>query len=241
MCAKQRESDRRRSRPVQKKSKVKAIKRNKSAMFLAIFIVLMLVFSAFYVIFSSFKESDNSDNASNSYQNDPEYLAALSNTNYPVAVIETTKGVMAIELYNNKMPITCNNFINLVEDGFYDGMIFHRISDDFMIQAGNTYPDGSTKESPYGNIAFEESDINHVDGAISMASTAAGVGGSAQFFICDGEQAFLDGNYAAFGKLIYGWDTLRDIADEPQDNSSPAGGGKPLNDIIINRMYIAQE
>ena len=238
MSANQIES-RRRSRPVQKRSKVEAIKRNKPAMFLAIAIVIMLVLSVFYVILGN--EEDTEEDTCD-YQNDPEYLSAINGTTYPVAVIEVKdKCAMAIELYDDKMPITCNNFIRLVEDGFYDGMIFHRTSDDFMIQTGSTFPDGTTKESPYGNIQFETSDVKHVDGAISMASTAAGVGGSSQFFICDGEQSFLDGNYAAFGKLIYGWDTLRDIADDPQDDSSPAGGGKPLTDIIINRIYIAQE
>jgi len=156
----------------------------------------------------------------------------------PVALIETSKGAIAVELYYNKMPITCDNFINLAVSGFYDGMIFHRISDDFMIQAGNTYPDGTTKESPFGTIEFEVSNVEHLDGTISMASTGAGVGGSAQFFICDGDQHFLDGNYAAFGKTIYGMSVVRDIADDTHDNSSPAGGGKPLKDIKINSITI---
>ncbi len=158
--------------------------------------------------------------------------------NNPVALIDTSKGTIAVELYYDKMPITCENFINLAFSEFYDGMIFHRISDDFMIQAGNTYPDGTTKESPFGNIEFEISDVKHIDGSISMASTGAGVGGSGQFFICDGAQGFLDGNYAAFGKTIYGMSVVRDIADENHDSSSPAGGGKPIKDIKINSITI---
>jgi len=156
----------------------------------------------------------------------------------PVALIETSKGAIAVELYYDKMPITCDNFINLAMSEFYDGMIFHRIEDSFMIQAGNTYPDGTTKESPFGNIEFEVSDVEHLDGTISMASTGAGVGGSSQFFICDGDQHFLDGDYAAFGRTIYGTGVVRDIADETHDDSSPAGGGKPLQDIIINSITI---
>ncbi len=156
----------------------------------------------------------------------------------PIALIDTSKGTIVVELYNDKMPITCQNFINLANSGFYDGMIFHRILDNFMIQAGNTYPDGTTKESPYGNIEFEYSDVKHVDGSISMASTGAGIGGSAQFFICDGSQQSLDGSYAAFGKTIDGMSVVRDIADEDHDNSSPAGGGKPIKDIIINSITI---
>ncbi|KYK20269.1 hypothetical protein AYK21_01540 [Thermoplasmatales archaeon SG8-52-2] len=155
-----------------------------------------------------------------------------------VALFDTSKGTFAVELYNDKMPITCDNFINIANTEFYDGMIFHRISDNFMIQAGNTFPDGTTKESPFENIIFEVSDVKHLDGTISMASTGAGVGGSSQFFICDGPQSFLDGNYAAFGKTIFGMNVVRDIADDEHDNSNPAGGGKPLKDIIINSITI---
>ncbi|UCF49759.1 MAG: peptidylprolyl isomerase [Thermoplasmatales archaeon] len=162
----------------------------------------------------------------------------IPDTINPVALFQTSKGAFAVELYYDKMPITCDNLINLAMSEFYDGMIFHRISDDFMIQAGNTYPDGTTKTSPFGNIEFEVSDVTHEDGTISMASSGAGVGGSSQFFICDGDQDFLNGNYAAFGKTIYGMDVVRDIADDPHDDSSSAGGGRPLDDIIINSISI---
>jgi len=238
MCAKS-VSERRRSRPVTKQSKTYKIKRNKPALVLAILIVIMLVFSGFYVIFSSLSGSDNTNESS--YKNDPNYISALAGTSYPVAVLETSKGVIAVELYDDQAPLTCQNFIKLVNDGFYDGMIFHRVMDDFMIQAGNTMPDGTTKESPYGQISKFEGKLNHEDGTISMASTGAGVPGEAQFFICDGAQPGLDGSYAAFGKTIYGIEVVRDIADEPQDGSSgSAGGGKPLSDIIIEKIYMAK-
>jgi len=153
----------------------------------------------------------------------------------PIAVIDTSKGIIKVELFQDKLPITCGNFIKLVNDEFYDGMIFHRVMDDFMIQAGNTFPDGSTVESPYGTIEFETSEeVLHEDGAISMASTGARVGGSSQFFICDGNQTGLDGSYAAFGIVIEGIDVVRDIADEPHDSSyGSVGGGRPNEDVII--------
>lgn len=232
---------RRRSRPVAKSNVKTKIKRNKTAMFLAIFIVLMLVLGSLYVIFSSLGNKD-SENTENSYKDNPEYKSALAGTNYPVAVLETTKGVIAVELYDDRAPETYLNFIKLVKSGFYDGMIFHRVMDDFMIQAGKSFPDGTTKTSPYGNIKVFEGGVSHSDGAISMASTGAGVPGSAEFFICDGSQTGLDGSYAAFGKTIYGIDVVRDIADEPQDGSyGSVGGGKPYNDIIIQRIYMAKE
>jgi len=157
----------------------------------------------------------------------------------PIAVFDTNMGTFKIELFEDKLPITAGNFVKLVNDGFYDGMTFYRISDNFMIQAGRFFPDGSDKQSPYGNIEFEtHPDVTHVDGAISMASTGAKVGGSAEFFICDGEQSFLDGNYAPFGIVIEGIEVVREIAAQPHDNSNPAGGGVPLEDIIINSIMI---
>ena len=157
-----------------------------------------------------------------------------------LALINTSMGSITLELYRDKVPTTVDNFVKLAQDGFYDGIIFHRISDDFMIQAGNTYPDGSTKESPYGNIEFETSDLAHEDGAISMASTGWAVGGSAQFFICDGAQNSLNGGYAVFGVVTEGIEVVRDIAAQPHDDSSSAGGGVPLTQIIINSIEIQE-
>lgn len=168
----------------------------------------------------------------------------------PVAVINTTEGIIKVELYNDKVPNTCENFIKLANEEFYDGMIFHRIKDDFMIQAGRLMQDGTDKSSPYPNIAFEtHPNVTHVDGAISMASTDARVGGSAEFFICDGAQSGLDGNYAAFGLVIEGIDVVRAIAAAENDGSlepTPEnpylpGGGKPLADIIINSIIIENQ
>jgi cyclophilin family peptidyl-prolyl cis-trans isomerase len=157
----------------------------------------------------------------------------------PTAIIDTSKGIIKIELYLDKVPITVGNFVKLAEDGFYDGMIFHRIKDDFMIQAGNTFPDGSTASSPYGPIDLEiHEDARHIDGAISMARTSDPNSATSQFFICDKAQNFLDDNYAVFGVTIEGIEVVRDIADDEHDNSSPAGGGKPLEDIIINTITI---
>ncbi|MBN2599022.1 MAG: peptidylprolyl isomerase [Candidatus Thermoplasmatota archaeon] len=157
----------------------------------------------------------------------------------PVALFDTDFGTFKVELFEDKMPETVDNFITLANDGFYNGLIFHRIGDDFMIQGGGYYPNGTRKTSPYGNINFESSDVKHVDGAISMASTGAQVGGAAEFFICDGAQSFLDGNYAAFGVVIEdGIDIIRAIAAQPHDEGGGDGTGKPLTDIVINDIII---
>ena len=136
-----------------------------------------------------------------------------------------------IELWQDLVPNTVNNFIQLAESGFYDGLHFHRISQGFMIQGGAFYPDGTPKESPYGSIDLEiHEDARHVDGAISMARTSDPNSATSQFFICDGAQSFLDDQYAAFGVTIDGIDVVRDIANTPHDGSFDPnpGGGQPL-------------
>ena len=216
MAAKKKNVNRKRSRPVEPKNSFLNFK------IIGIIAIIAIIIISVYFIFISFDSNDNDNNDQN-----------------PIAVIDTNKGIIQVELFEDKVPNTCENFIKLANDGFYDGMNFYRISDNFMIQAGRFFPDGSESQSPYENIEFEiHEDVKHVDGAISMASTGAGVGGSAEFFICDGEQSFLDGNYAAFGVVSEGFDVLRDIADDPHDNSNPAGGGRPLEDIIINSITI---
>ncbi len=219
MTARNIESERKRSRPIAKRS----FKRNRLVFGVILIIVLIVVTAGAYVVF--FNNKDNSNN--NVDVN-------------PIAIIDTSMGTIKVELYEDLMPITTANFVKLVNDGFYNGMIFHRIGDNFMIQTGAYLPDGTQKSSPYGNIQFETGDVKHVDGAISMASTGAKVGGSAQFFICDGAQTGLDGNYAAFGVVIEGIDVVRAIAAQPHTDLGDETG-KPTTDIIINSITIENQ
>ena len=153
------------------------------------------------------------------------------------AIMHTSYGDITIRLFHEKVPITVDNFVKLVNDGFYNGMIFHRISDDFMVQAGLEMADSSVKMSPYGAIDLEiHPEARHVDGAISMARTNDPNSATSQFFICDGPQPRLDDAYAMFGVVTEGIDVLRAIAAQPHDNSNPAGGGRPLNQIVIESI-----
>jgi cyclophilin family peptidyl-prolyl cis-trans isomerase len=232
MSAKKIISDRKRSRPVEKRSKLSNYKKYKKPF--GIFLIIIIVVAAISLALVYLRDNTNEIDKNNINGNDEN-----NTSGNPIAVLDTTMGTIKIELYEDKLPITAGNFIKLVNDGFYDGMTFYRISDDFMIQAGRYFPDGSEDFSPYGTIEFETNeDVKHVDGAISMASTAPGVGGSGEFFICDGAQPFLDGNYAPFGVVIEGIEVVRNIAAQPHDNSNPAGGGVPLEDIIINSIII---
>jgi peptidyl-prolyl cis-trans isomerase A (cyclophilin A) len=196
-------------------------KSSRKWMYLALLIIVIVIAAAVIVV---------SQNLLNPKDND---IPAVN----PVALFDTSFGTFKVELYHDKMPGTVDNFVKLVNDGFYNGLIFHRIGQGFMIQGGGYYPNGTQKTSPYGNIPFETSDVLHVDGAISMASTGAKVGGAAEFFICDGAQTFLDGNYAAFGVVIEGIDVIRTIAAQPHPDGGD-GTGKPTTDIVINNIII---
>ena len=157
----------------------------------------------------------------------------------PIAFIDTSKGLMKLVLFNDKMPITSNNFIRLANYCFYDRLVFHRVIDDFVIQGGEYSSNGTQKESPYEPIDLEiHPDVCHIDGAISMARTSDPNSATSQFFICDGAQPFLDGQYAAFGIIIEGFDILRDIASA---ETTTRYGLKdwPVEDVVINSISIA--
>jgi cyclophilin family peptidyl-prolyl cis-trans isomerase len=163
-----------------------------------------------------------------------------SPTGNPVAVIATSMGTIRVELYIDKMPITTGNFIKLANDGFYSGLVFHRVIDNFMIQGGGFYPNGTQKQDPYGTIELETSpDVLHVDGAISMARLNNPVdSATSQFFICDGAQTSLDGQYAAFGKVVDGMDVVRAIAAVTTTTKYTSYQNWPVEDVIINSITI---
>ncbi len=142
-------------------------------------------------------------------------------TNY--VKIETTKNkVILIELYPEVAPITVENFQNLVKDKFYDGIIFHRVINDFMIQGGD--PDGTgiggSETQIKGEFASNgiENNLSHTRGVVSMARTSDDFdSASSQFFIVHADSTYLDGDYAAFGRVIAGMDTVDDIASVATD------------------------
>jgi cyclophilin family peptidyl-prolyl cis-trans isomerase len=147
-----------------------------------------------------------------------------------IAVIETSMGTIKFELYEQRAPTTTANFISLAESGFYDGLIFHRVIDDFMIQTG--------QGEPVDMIELEiHEELRHTDGAVSMASIGYPYGGSSQFFICDGAQHGLDGNYAVFGQVIEGMDVVRAIAAVECDDTDPQFP-VPLEDVVMTKVTI---
>ena len=130
-------------------------------------------------------------------------------------------GIIELELYEDKAPITCANFKKLVSSGFYDGLIFHRVIAGFMIQGGDPTATGcgGSDENIKGEFAANgvKNDISHVRGVISMARSQSFNSASSQFFIMHADGKFLDGQYAAFGKVVSGIEVVDEIAGVKTD------------------------
>lgn len=164
--------------------------------------------------------------------------AACSPAQNPQVTIEMDDGSkIVVELYPDKAPNTVNNFISLVNKGFYDGVVFHRIVPGFMIQGGD--PTGTGMGGPGYSIAgefksndFGKNDISHTEGVISMARSGHPDSAGSQFFICDGSPTFLDEQYAAFGKVIEGMDVVNAIANEP------ANGELAANPRVMKKVTV---
>jgi len=149
-----------------------------------------------------------------------------------VARMETNKGVIRIELFEDKAPITTKNFIDLATKGFYDGVIFHRVIDGFMIQGGD--PTGTGRGGPGYKIPDEfHPDLKH-DGAgiLSMANAGPNTGGS-QFFITLGPTPHLNNRHAVFGKVIEGLDVVKAIG-----KVSTNAADRPLEDVVMKKVTI---
>ena len=137
------------------------------------------------------------------------------------AHISTSHGIIVVELADEWAPVTVANFVSLADQAFYDGMRFHRVIDDFVIQTGdpnskdnNPYNDGSGGSDRTIPLEIHEN-LTHEDGAIGMARSNDPDSASSQFYICDGPQYGLDGNYAVFGKVVEGMDIVHKLAAVP--------------------------
>ena len=142
----------------------------------------------------------------------------------PIVTIEMADGKkMVAELYPEVAPNTVNNFISLVKKGFYDGLIFHRVIPGFMIQGGD--PQGTGMGGPGYTIPGEftgngfKNDLKHTPGVLSMARTMAPNSAGSQFFVMVAPAPHLDGQYAAFGKVIEGLETAEAIVRAPRDRN----------------------
>ena len=152
---------------------------------------------------------------------------------YPTATIETTKGTLTIELWDDVAPKHAENFKKLAKDGFYDGLIFHRIIPNFMIQGG--CPDGNGTGGPGWTVDAEFNDREHHEGVLSMARSQDPDSAGSQFFIClDRDHCqHLDKQYTAFGKVTDGIDVVRAIG-----TVETGKGDRPLEPISMTTVTV---
>ncbi len=143
-------------------------------------------------------------------------------------VLETNMGKIKIELYEKEMPVTAGNFRKLVEQGFYDGVIFHRVIPDFMIQGGD--PTGTGMGGPGYNIKDEFTKSNsNSRGTISMANAGPNTGGS-QFFINVVDNHYLNSKHPVFGKVVEGMDVADKISKVQRDRQD-----RPVSKVTIQK------
>lgn len=165
-------------------------------------------------------------------------LLKLEENEILVSKINTSMGNIDIELFPNEVPKTVENFVGLAEKGYYDGIIFHRIIDNFMIQGGDPTGTGSGGESFFGD-SFEDEfsdELRHDQpGILSMANAGPNTNGS-QFFITLTATPWLDGKHSVFGKVINGLDIVKSIGKVA--TSKPFD--KPLKNVVINKVEIAK-
>ena len=146
-------------------------------------------------------------------------------------------GIIKVELDKEAAPVTAQNFENLVKKGFYDGLIFHRVIKGFMIQGGDPTGTGcgGSGENIVGEFAMNghNNPLSHVRGVISMARSQNPNSASSQFFIMHADALYLDGQYAAFGKVVEGMEVVDEIADVATDYSD-----RPRIDMVMKKVTI---
>jgi len=186
----------------------------KTVFFLLLFLVLLIIF---------FSQPSNMSSTDNTTDN--------TVTTDTVVIMETNLGNIELQIFTGTMPLTGGNFIKLVKQGFYDGIIFHRVIPGFMIQGGD--PTGTGMGGPGYKIADEFTKTNrNLKGTISMANAGPNTGGS-QFFINVEDNNFLDSKHPVFGKVTKGYEIVEAISQVERDESD-----KPLEDVIMVKVYI---
>ena len=166
----------------------------------------------------------------------------MANQN-PIVTFEMENGdLMKAELYPEIAPNTVNNFISLIKKGFYDGLIFHRVIYGFMLQGGD--PEGTGMGGPGYSIKGEftgngfKNDLKHTPGVLSMARTMQPNSAGSQFFIMHKNASHLDGQYAAFGKVIEGLDVVDKIADVDVDGNDKPRQPQRMKKVTVDTFGV---
>ena len=212
--------------------------KNKIIIIGVICVLLILVF-----IFGKSDDTKNKEEMLNINYNVKGNEVSLENykTDNPVVAMYIEKyGSVVMELYPDKAPNTVNNFISLIKSGFYDNNTFHRLVTGFVLQGGD--PDGTGAGGPGYSIKGEfsdngfENDLKHEKGIISMARSTDNDSAGSQFFIMLDKSEYLDGKYAAFGKVIDGFDIIEKI--EKNERVADSESGKLVKNLTLKKTLV---
>ena len=170
----------------------------------------------------------------------------MENKNPMIKITVADMGEMTAELYPDKAPATVENFLKLIKEGFFSGMIFHRVIKGFMIQGGGYTADFKEKDadSIYGEFAangFPRNDLKHTRGVLSMARTSDPDSASSQFFVMHQDAPHLDAQYAGFGKLIDGYDVLDAIASVKTGSYGWYMQDVPKTPVVIESIEVVSK
>ena len=167
-----------------------------------------------------------------------------------IVVLETSMGVIEIELDREKAPVTVDNFVSYVEEGFYDGLVFHRVIEGFMIQGGGFQPDGTWKQGHDPIRSEARNGLKNERGTIAMARSSDPDSATSQFFINTVNNTSLDYpnpdgyGYAVFGRVVEGMDVVDAIESvETGVKETPYGDIRdwPIEDVVIVRAYMKED
>ncbi len=189
-------------------------------------------------------ESNGINDVTNMYGESSDTSADTSTEHKRVRFTMENGMTFVIELYPEYAPQTVNNFIKLVSQGFYNGLTFHRVVDGFMAQGGDPNGDGTggSKDKIQGEFAsngYKENKLSHTRGVVSMARRSDSMNSaSSQFFICYGDATFLDGDYAAFGMVVEGMETVDSFLEVERTIGNDRALSKPVTPIIIEKAEV---
>jgi len=202
-------------------------------------VISLIIIFAVALVFTSCR--NNESNSMDINNIDVEF--EVSDENNPVATILMENGdIIIIELYPKIAPNTVNNFIYLANSEFYDGLIFHRIDPTFMIQGGDPLGTGGGGPGHFIHGEFSingfENNLSHTRGVVSMARRSSPLDSAgSQFFICVADSTFLDGQYAGFGRVVYGMDAVDRIANQQRNGERPVTEQK-IRQVVVDTKGI---
>ena len=161
----------------------------------------------------------------------PPPMTIDANKSY-TATIDTTEGPIGLELYPKDAPLHVNSFVFLARQGFYNGVIFHRVIPGFMIQGGD--PTGTGSGGPGYMLKAEFNKRKHTRGVLSMARTSDPDSAGSQFFLMHADSPFLDNQYTAFGKITSGIEVVDKIVNQPRDRNDRPHNPAKINSVTID-------